>query len=141
MPTLRRDGRLIQLFCALLLTLFNKNNISQIKVANMKCNSCKLDLLITDFINNQKFCYHCIYRIKLEKSGQKRTRKSHFCRNCGKEVIQKENLKKRQRTVFCSSECAGWGHKKQVNNHWTRKIRTQNSWKGKGKGLWNINPT
>src|ERR1700677_3799466 len=101
----------------------------------MKCGNCKVNRIITDFINNQKFCYHCIYRIKMVKDSQKRTKKRYFCRACGKEVIQKENLKKRQRTVFCSNECAGWGHKKQVNNHWTRKIHVDDSrkWKPKGK--------
>jgi hypothetical protein len=107
----------------------------------MICNSCKNDVLVTDFINNQKFCYHCMYRIKLAKGSLKRTRKSHACRTCGKQVFRLESIKKRQRTVFCSNECAGKGHKKQVNNHWTRKIRTQNSWKGRGNGKWRINHT
>jgi predicted nucleic acid-binding Zn ribbon protein len=95
----------------------------------MLCRNCKIDRLITDFINNQKFCYHCMYRIKLEKDGLRRVRPHLFCRICGKEIVIKENLKKRQRSVFCSNECAVQGHKKQLNNHWTRMIRRDNSLK------------
>jgi ribosome-binding protein aMBF1 (putative translation factor) len=61
------------------------------------------------------------------------------CRICGKGFGQEENVKKRQRSVFCSLKCAQEGHKKQINNHWTRKIRTENSIKSKGKNKWNTN--
>jgi len=105
----------------------------------MICDSCKIDRLVTDFINNQKFCYHCVYRIKLEKSTEKRTPKPLLCRTCGKEVIRLENQKKRQRTVFCSCECAEKGHKEKIKNYWTRKACATNSWKAGGEGKWNIN--
>ena len=84
----------------------------------MICYNCKKERKEKDFINNNKICYLCIYRIKTEKTREKRT----SCRTCGKKVIQLENQKKRQRTVFCSNECAEKGHKNQINNHWTRKV-------------------
>lgn len=90
---------------------------------NMICNCCKIDKTVTDFINNNKICYQCIYREKLLKNTDKRTLKILSCRICGNEVKQKANEKKRQRTIFCSSECAKKGHKDQLNNHWTRKLR------------------
>ena len=105
----------------------------------MICGNCQIDKLVTDFINNQKFCYQCEYRIKLEKTPKKRTPNSTLCRMCGNEVIHKKNLKKRQRTVFCSCECAEKGHKELINNHWTRKARTGNSWRAGGEGKWNTN--
>lgn len=89
----------------------------------MICDSCKIDRLVTDFIKNQKFCYRCEYQKKIEKTTGKRTPNPTFCRMCGKQVVRIENLKKRQRTVFCSYECAEKGHKKLIKNHWTRKVR------------------
>lgn len=89
----------------------------------MICDNCKVERLITDFINNQKFCYRCEYRIKLEKSTEKRTKKPALCRTCGNEVTIESDAKKRQRTVFCSCECAEKGHKEQLNKYWTRKIK------------------
>jgi hypothetical protein len=62
-----------------------------------------------------------MYRIKTQKTPEKRTPKPTLCRMCGKEVLRLENQKKRQRTVFCSSICAEKGHKDQLDNHWTRK--------------------
>jgi hypothetical protein len=91
----------------------------------MLCGNCKVDRLINEFINNQKFCYHCMYRIKLQKSMEKRTKKQLLCRTCGQEFVTMENQKKRQRTIFCSLECAEKGHKHQLNNHWTRKVGQQ----------------
>lgn len=91
----------------------------------MICDNCKKDRLVNDFINNQKFCFHCEYQIKLSKVPKKRTPKSVLCRICHKEVIRVENLKKRQRTVFCSCECAQIGHKELSNNHWTRRVRSE----------------
>lgn len=89
----------------------------------MICDNCKIERLVTDFINNQKFCYHCVYRIKLQKMTEKRTPKPSLCRTCGNQVIQLENQKKRQRSVFCSRDCAQKGHKEQLINHWSRKIQ------------------
>lgn len=91
----------------------------------MICGNCKTDRLVNDFINNQKFCYHCEYQIKLEKTLKKRTLKRFFCRICGKEITHIEDLKKRQRTIFCSDECALVGHKEMTKNHWTRQLRSR----------------
>ncbi len=99
----------------------------------MICDNCKKERLITDFINNQKFCFRCEYRKKLEKTLKKQTEKQVVCRVCGKAVIQKENLKKRQRTVFCSLACARTGHKDLTNNHWTRQVRNNPSLSPSGK--------
>ncbi len=89
----------------------------------MICDNCKKERLITDFINNQKFCFRCEYQKKLEKTPKKQTAKRIFCRVCGKRVIHHEELKKRQRTVFCSLSCALSGHKTLASNHWTRQVR------------------
>lgn len=104
----------------------------------MICCNCNTERLVSDFINNQKFCYQCMYRINQEKMKKKRTKKIYYCRTCGNQFEQNSNLKKRQRTVFCSSECAGHGHKKQLNNHWTRRISNGDSWHWKGKSKWTI---
>lgn len=92
-------------------------------MAIMICDSCKKDRLVTDFINNQKFCYYCEYRKKLQKTTEKRTVSLMFCRICSHEIIHIENLKKRKRTVFCSQECAQIGYQQTRENHWTRKLR------------------
>jgi len=105
----------------------------------MICDSCKKDRLVTDFIKNQKFCYQCVYRIKLQNSPEKRTAKPSRCRTCGAEVIHPENQKKPQRTVFCSCECAEKGHKELSKNYWTRKAWTASSWPAGGEGKWNTN--
>jgi len=88
----------------------------------MFCENCKHELNESDFVNNQKFCYKCVFRIKQQKIEE--TRKSHkrICRECGKEIIVATDEKKRQRNIFCSQVCAEIGHKKQLNNHWTRKV-------------------
>jgi hypothetical protein len=88
----------------------------------MICDNCKIERLSSDFINNQNFCYHCMYRIRVQKASGIRTREVRYCRTCGDEIIHEENQKKRQRTVYCSCECAAKGHKHQLNNHWTRKV-------------------
>lgn len=85
------------------------------------CDNCKKDKLVSDFINNQKFCYQCEYRIKLEKTPKKQTPKPKLCRMCDKEITHVDNLRKRQRDVFCSCECAKKGHKEMIQNYWTRK--------------------
>lgn len=92
----------------------------------MICDNCGIDRLVTDFINNQKFCYHCEYRIKLEKTPIKRTKDPNKCRICNKEIIHEENARKRQRNVFCSQECAAYGHKILSKNYWTRTIKNGN---------------
>ena len=95
----------------------------------MHCNSCKTDRLVSDFINNDNICYRCVYWEKLTKNTEKRIDKEVFCRTCKTLIITKKDLKKRQRTVFCSCECAAKGHKQQLDNHWTRKIYPRDSCK------------
>ena len=103
----------------------------------MFCDSCKVDRLISDFINKQNICYKCMYRKKLQEAPQKRTSKDQTCRTCGARVLHKKNEKKRQRTVFCSPECATKGHQIQLNNHWTRRIRSRPTYSKKEGHIWN----
>lgn len=110
------------LFTRPYLTLFYKNIIRLSKVKNMICDSCKIERLETDFILNQKYCFRCEYRKKLKKIAENRTCKIKKCRNCNKEIVRKENYKKRQRTIFCSLDCAKKGHRERMSNYWTRKI-------------------
>lgn len=88
----------------------------------MLCYNCKKEKLDSDFINNCNVCYKCLYRIKIEKIKKNRTPKTYLCRTCGIKFLKKEKEKKRQRTIFCSFECAHKGHQEQLNNYWTRKI-------------------
>jgi hypothetical protein len=90
----------------------------------MICGDCGFDRSNDDYLNNQKFCYHCEYQKKIEKKVEKRKPKPIYCRICNSEVVQKENLKKRQRSVFCCAECAEEGHRLLCRNHWTRRIRS-----------------
>ncbi len=104
----------------------------------MICDNCKLERLVDDFINNQKFCYHCTYRIKTEKRTEIRKENELICRCCENKFIIDKSQKKRQRTVFCSKECAQKGHKNQLNNHWTRKIRKENPCNSGVRNKWKI---
>lgn len=88
----------------------------------MICDSCKQERLIKDFINNQNICYRCIYRDKIKKTPKIRTKTPCYCRTCGQEVINIKDLKKRQRTVFCSEKCALIGHKEITRNYWCRRV-------------------
>ena len=88
----------------------------------MICDNCKIYRLVSDFIKSKNICYKCMYRLNLEKMSEKETDKCVSCRTCGNKIITKKNMKKRQRTVFCSCACAEKGHKEQLNNHWTRKV-------------------
>lgn len=105
----------------------------------MICDCCKKERLVDDFINNHKFCYHCVFRQKMSKSTGIRTKSPPLCRTCGNPIVIKKGLKKRQRTVFCSHECAEKGHKNQLNNHWTRKITKIDEWQKKGCITWRTN--
>ncbi len=89
----------------------------------MICDNCKIDREKSDFLNNQKFCYRCEYQIKLNKMPKNRKPKSNRCRMCKKEIAHIEELKKRQRTTFCSKECADKGLKQQRDDYWVRNIR------------------
>jgi hypothetical protein len=88
----------------------------------MICINCNCEKLVSDFINSENICYKCLYRIKLNKAMENRTEKTNFCRICGKKVLRKKDLKKRQRSVFCSGDCALKGHKDQIKNYWTRGV-------------------
>lgn len=88
----------------------------------MICCSCKVDRLVNDFINSENICYRCMYRLKLQKAPKTRAPKRTLCRTCGEEIVIKKDLKKPQRTVFCSKACAENGHKHQLKNHWTKRI-------------------
>lgn len=98
----------------------------------MFCDSCKFDRLVKDFLNNSNICYQCVYRKKMEKTPKNKTSKFKYCRICDKEIIRLENQKQRQRTVFCSDECAKKGHQQLIKNYWTRKLRVANSWENQG---------
>lgn len=91
----------------------------------MRCENCKIDKPDKDFINNQKLCFRCEYQEKLKKAAEKRVDLApKQCRMCKSEIPHQEGLKKRQRTVFCSPECALQGHKLIAANYWTRNIFT-----------------
>jgi hypothetical protein len=91
----------------------------------MICDNCKKDKLVTDFIINQKYCFSCEYQEKLIKIREKRNAEQFCCRICEKTFVLVENAKKRQRTIFCSKECALKGHKEIKENHWTRIVRAR----------------
>ena len=79
-----------------------------------------------DFIEGRMRCYKCVYKEKLEiiKNRPKvRRRKTQYCRKCGNEIAFDEQLKKRQRNIYCSPECAKLGHQEQNGNFWTTKLR------------------
>lgn len=97
----------------------------------MICENCNEPRLVIDFIKNQKFCYKCEYRIKLRKMRKLEEANILRCRMCAKEIVQKKDFKKRQRNIYCSQKCADEGHRKLINNHWTRHIKTERamSWK------------
>jgi len=88
----------------------------------MICDSCKIDRLDNEFLNNLKICYHCAYKEKLKKSMEKQTRAPLLCRICKNCIPSEKDLKKKPRTVFCSLECARIGQRQLTNNYWTRKL-------------------
>ena len=86
----------------------------------MICNGCSKELERKDFLLDQILCFRCTYKLKLECQKNK---EKHKCKACGIRFERDKNIKKRQRNVFCSKECAFKGHKEQINNHWTRVVR------------------
>ena len=86
----------------------------------MICNECKLELPDRDFFLNNKSCYRCIYAMKVKKTKNK-IKKNH-CRICRKEVFFDVNAKKRQRSVFCSYECAEIGQRELMKKYWTNRL-------------------
>ncbi len=58
----------------------------------MICDNCKIKRSEKDFINNQKFCYQCVYRIKLLNIRENRTPKTTYV-----DVVKKKSSKKKTR--------------------------------------------
>jgi hypothetical protein len=83
----------------------------------MFCDGCKQELEEKLFLMNQKKCYKCIYKEKLELSKKK----SNFlrCKNCKKRFL----LKKGGRRSHCSQECATAYWKRQQREFWARKAQ------------------
>src|SRR5690349_7751347 len=102
--------------------------MSSKKWSNMICTDCKQDCHPEDFILGFSKCYKCLYKEKLNRTNEAKIRKKNLCRICQKEVVYKQGLKKRQRNVFCSPECALQGQKEGNDNHWTRKLREKFVW-------------
>lgn len=90
----------------------------------MICEDCKKETKNSDFIGNQTCCYHCMYKKKVKELKISKKNNTPKCRICNKKLFFDENLKKRQRNVFCSEECAHLGQREKSNSHWTRKLRT-----------------
>ena len=44
----------------------------------MICDNCKIDKQEKDFINNQKFCYQCEYKLKIKKIAETRKEDTHM---------------------------------------------------------------
>lgn len=83
----------------------------------MICSTCDKDRPSSDFFKQNGICYTCESRLKLQNCSNKKI----LCRSCKKEITLDKSIKKRQRTVFCSLECAKKGHKEINKNYWTRK--------------------
>ena len=83
------------------------------------CSQCELNLDERFFIKDQTACFRCVYREKIKTEKSRR----HKCRECDKVFFCKKELKKKQRTVYCSEICAESGYKKQRNSHWTKKLK------------------
>lgn len=87
----------------------------------MICEKCKINKPDKDFINKGNLCFRCEYQEKLKKSPAIRTKpRPALCRICKTEIVYKEDLKKNQRTVFCSLVCAHQGQKIANQIYWQR---------------------
>ncbi len=91
----------------------------------MICPECKKNLPPTDYVRDQDICYRCSYALKNKITKEVLRKEPSVCKTCGKQIKFLENVKKRQRNVYCSSECASVGHKNINNNYWTRKLRQE----------------
>jgi hypothetical protein len=88
----------------------------------MICISCEKDQNDKCFINSKNICYHCVYRKKREIVKENKIPKTLTCRLCKKAIYRDNKIKKRQRTVFCSDECARIGQKEKCVSYWTRQV-------------------
>jgi hypothetical protein len=89
----------------------------------MICPNCNRSCLAADFMKNQTVCYKCSYEMKKLGIEQKNEDLGHLCKVCGNKIILDKNAKKKQRSVYCSEDCALKGHKCVNSNYWTRKFR------------------
>lgn len=90
----------------------------------MICNCCNKDLIEKDFLLKQTCCFRCVYLKKIKNKKKEKPIKVCVCRNCKREFTKNLEIKKRQRTVFCSDACAEIGYKDMKKNHWTRRLRS-----------------
>ena len=88
----------------------------------MICTVCRNDLDPSDFFHKKSMCFHCLYLQKLKIQAKKKPNQKTFCRICEKEIRFDESLKRRQRNVFCSDECAIIGYRQKRENHWTKQL-------------------
>lgn len=88
------------------------------KLRFMICETCKKDLDQKDFILRNTSCYRCVYKEKSKLCPKKKKEKANNCKICGSEIPK--NDKKRQRWIYCSSECFEKGHTITMNSHWTK---------------------
>ena len=88
----------------------------------MICKHCKTTKDDKDFLPKQEFCYQCMYEIKTKKLKKGLIKRKKFCRICKTELIYDKSLKKNQRSVFCSYDCAEIGHRERSKEHWTKKL-------------------
>lgn len=86
----------------------------------MICDECQGDFDERDFIRNSKICYRCVYLNKTKNNKKKKS--GYVCKNCNVKFSNNENIKGKQRTSYCSLECAQEGHKHQINNYWTKSL-------------------
>lgn len=87
----------------------------------MICGNCNKEREKKDFVLDQPYCAKCMYEIKL-KMFKKTMLTKKLCRMCNKEISLYLHVKQRQRSIYCSEECALKGHAEMRSNHWTRII-------------------
>ncbi len=89
----------------------------------MICPNCSKECLPSDFLPKQTDCYRCVYKSKNVVKAETKKKKECLCKICGDEITNDKDVKKRQRNVYCSEQCAQKGHKNTNENYWTRKFR------------------
>lgn len=55
--------------------------------------------------------------------GKDKQEKECLCKICNKKIENDKTIRKRQRNIYCSEECALKGHKQRNLTYWTRKLR------------------